>query len=82
MSTTPSEVRRARGWSFLVWGLWFCAFVVLELLALRKRSPWITLSETGWSLERFSPWIRIVVFAGLAILLVHIVWGFPSNPLP
>lgn len=76
---TPRSIRKITGWSFAVWGLWFLAFVVLELLGLRKRSPWITLSETTWALEKRMTWIRLIILAGLAILVPHLVFGFPGN---
>lgn len=77
-----SPFTKKEEWSYLVYGLWFCAWVVLELLGLRKKTPWFTLSETGWSLEKHFTVARLAIFAGLAILLVHIVFGFPHNPLP
>lgn len=69
-------------WSYVVYGVWFAAWALLELLGwkrIRTGVPWLTLSETAWSLERRFTWARIVIFAGLGILLVHIVFGFPSG---
>jgi len=62
-------------WSYLVYGAWFLAWVGLELLGFtRRRSgvPWVTLSETVWTLERKLPWLRVVFALGLGLLTVHI----------
>jgi len=64
-------------WSYLVYGLWFLAWVVLEALGLTGRVPWRTLSETAWSLERLSKFFRLIFLAGLTVLTAHIVWRFP-----
>ena len=64
--------------SFVVWGLWFALFVVLEFLGLFRVVPWVTLSETVWSLESLSSWIKILFLSGLCVLTAHIVWGFPK----
>ena len=60
--------------SYLVWGAWFLAFVVLELLAAFHVVPWRTLSSTVWDLiQRTNGVGAIVVVAGLAVLAVHLV---------
>ena len=69
-------------WSYIVYGIWFLIWVVLELLGWkRKRTgvPWKTLSETGWALEKRFTWVRLLFFAGLCILTAHIVFGFPGG---
>lgn len=64
--------------NFLVWGAWLGAFLVLEGLAIAKRTPWTTLSEFAWMVERAKPITRWVFLVGLAVLLVHIVSGWPA----
>jgi hypothetical protein len=67
--------------SYVVWGVWFAAFVVLELLGRFGHDagviPWRTLSDTAWSIEAWSWIAKLVVFSGLCILLVHIVFRWP-----
>ena len=61
-------------WSYSIWGSWFLAFVVLELLAAFKVVPWRTLSSTVWDLiQRTNGIGAIAIVAGLAVLLVHLV---------
>jgi hypothetical protein len=61
-------------WSWSVWGAWFAAFVVLELLAAFGLTPWKTLSETVWDLiQRTNGIGAIAIVAGLAVLAVHLV---------
>lgn len=65
----------AMTWSYAVYGAWFAAWATLELFGLaRKRSrvPWLTLSETVWSLDRHRSWLRLVFAAGFGILTVHL----------
>jgi hypothetical protein len=60
--------------SWLVWGLWFLSFVILELLAAFGVVPWKTLSTTVWDLiQRTNGIAAIAVVAGLAVLAVHLV---------
>ena len=62
-------------WSYIVYGVWFAAWVILELLGVARRHsrvPWVTLSETAWSLDRHRRWLRVVFALGLGILSVHI----------
>lgn len=66
------------GWDW-VWGAWFAAFVILELLAVSGAVPWQTLSTTAWGVEKLSSWVRLLVAVGLFVLLLHIVWGFPDQ---
>lgn len=63
--------------SYLVWGIWFVAFVVLELLGRFAGVQWRTLSDTAWSIEQWSWIAKLIVFSGLCILLVHIVFRWP-----
>lgn len=63
--------------SYLVWGIWFLAFVVLELLGRFAGVPWRTLSDTAWSIEQWSWVAKLIIFSGLCILLVHIVFRWP-----
>ena len=66
-------------WSYAIWGAWFALFVILEFLGLFRVFPWVTLSETAWSLEHVSSWIKILFLSGLTVLTAHIVFGFPSS---
>lgn len=69
-------------WSYVVYGLWFLAWVILEVLGWKRgktRVPWKTLSETSWALEKRFTFLRLAFLAGLVILAVHIVFGFPSQ---
>lgn len=60
--------------SWIIWGVWFAAFVVLELLAAFGLVPWRTLSSTVWDLiQRTGGLAAIAVVAGLAVLAVHLV---------
>jgi uncharacterized metal-binding protein len=60
--------------SYLIWGSWFAAFAVLELLAVFNVVPWDTLSSTVWDLiQRTNGTAAIAVVAGLAVLAVHLV---------
>ncbi len=65
-------------WSYIAWGAWFVAFVVLEFLGLFRVFGWVTLSETAWSLESLSSWIKILFLSGLSVLIAHIVFHFPN----
>lgn len=74
-------------WSYLAYGLWFLIWVALEVTGYAHKSsrvPWFTLSETAWALQkRFKGPARVILFAGLSILLVHICFGFPgAYPVP
>jgi hypothetical protein len=67
--------------SYVTWGTWFGAFVVLELLGLFRRYthvPWESLSRTIWALETWSA-VQIIVLAGLTILTAHLVFQFPRG---
>ena len=57
----------------IVWGLWAVAFLVLEGAALTRVTKWTTLSDV----ERALPVTRVVLLIGLAVLLSHIVSGYP-----
>ena len=70
-------------WGCAVYGPWFLLWLVLELTALWwKGCPWPTLSRTVWTAEDKWSWTQLVFFAGLAILTVHIIWGFPNRVRP
>jgi len=65
-------------WGCLIYGPWFLAWVALELTSIFwKACPWPTLSRTAWDLEDRWDWTQIIFLAGLAVLLVHIVFHFP-----
>lgn len=64
--------------SYLVWGIWFALFVILEFLGLFRVVPWVTLSETAWSLEALSGLVKILFLSGLTVLTVHIVFNWPN----
>lgn len=70
-------------WGCAVYGPWFLAWVALEITSVVWAGcPWPTLSRTAWNLEDKWDWTRILFLAGLGVLLVHIVWGFPGRTLP
>ena len=64
-------------WGLIVWGSWGLLFVVLELLAVFANVPWPTLSSEAWHLQTLSDAIRILVLAGLCVLVAHLVFRFP-----
>ena len=66
-------------WSLAVWGLWFGAFVVLELLAVKDWVPWNTLSWTSWELQSRSGVFSVAFLAGLFVLLIHVAFRWPSK---
>lgn len=68
--------------SFLVWGLWLLAFLVLEGLAISGRVPWTTLSQFAWALEALKPHLRWVLFAFLSLVASHIATGWPPLTWP
>lgn len=51
--------------------------MLLEGLAIAKRAPWTTLSAFAWNIETYKPAMRWVFLVGLAVLMVHIVAGWP-----
>jgi hypothetical protein len=60
--------------SWIVWGLWGLAFVLLEIPAVFGLTPWKTLSSTVWDLiQRTNGIAAIAVVGGLAVLAVHLV---------
>jgi hypothetical protein len=61
----------------LVWIIWGLLFVGLEFAAIFG-APWHTLSTDAWDIEMASSWLRIIIAAGLFILLLHIVFRFPN----
>jgi hypothetical protein len=66
-------------WDRIVWSLWIVQFIVLELLGVFHKVPWGSLSRFSWKLESLSPVLPYVFLIGLAVLLVHIVTGFPGH---
>lgn len=69
-------------WSYLVWGFVLAVcFGVTEVLSkdVLGVAPWYSLSRTAWGLEALTKWVAIVLIAGLAVLVVHIVFG-PDGP--
>lgn len=66
-------------WSLLIWGVWFGAFLVLELLAVFDVTPWNTLSWTSWQLQSRSSIFSVAFLAGLAVLLFHVVLRWPNR---
>ncbi len=63
------------GLAFTVfWTLWIAAFLVIEIVALRRKAPGDTLSEKVWAILRFKPaWF---VGAGFLTWLVIHFLGF------
>lgn len=64
-------------WGALVYGLWFLLWLVLELVGLRRNTPWPTLSDEAWWAQRKFKLVRIILPLGLAILTIHIAAGWP-----
>lgn len=61
-------------WGLVVWGFWLALlFPLLEIPAAANKTPWPTLSWTAWQLQKRIPALSIVILAGLAVLLSHIV---------
>lgn len=63
--------------SYIVWGVWFAAFVALEIPAAFGITPWRTLSTTAWNLEGLASAVKVIFLAGLVVLTVHIVAHWP-----
>lgn len=61
-------------YGYVVWGLWFVAFLVIELLGAFKAVPWPTLSSTSWHAETTYVWLKLALFGFLLGLLLHIVF--------
>lgn len=61
-----------------VWLSWLGLFLALELPAVHRRVPWLTLSEYSWSLEDAHPLLRWGFQIGLGILQSHIVDRWPA----
>lgn len=62
--------------SYIVWGAWLAAFLVLELLGFWRVFAWVTFSETVWVFERH--WlVAPVVFASLVALIAHFLYHRP-----
>jgi hypothetical protein len=70
-------------WGYVIWGAWFCLFVVPEVLAtIGYLVPWPTLSTTAWNVQRHSSWFSILFLAGMTVLTVHVVFHWPGDPQP
>ncbi len=65
-------------WTYIVWGGWLGLFLILELLAVFHVVPWVPLSDMAWQLEKVSVAFKWLFLVGLALLLVHIVAGWPK----
>ena len=61
---------------YVVWGLVALVVLIPELLAIfgRRFAPFPGLARTATNLEARAPWIAMLFLAGLAILVVHIVF--------
>lgn len=55
-----------------IWAGWLGLFLVLELTAYFRFTPWDTLSSTAWLNEKEYPILRTVLFGFLIGLAVHI----------
>lgn len=66
-------------WSLGIWGGWMALFLVLELLGLFRAVPWVTLSETVWTIERFQKVLALVVAGGLFALILHFAFRWPEQ---
>ena len=68
-------------WSYLVWAVWLLLWLIPEILSkdVLGIAPWYSLSRTAWGLEALTKWVAIILIAGLAVLVVHIVFG-PDGP--
>ena len=64
--------------TYIIWGAWLLLFLLLEIPAIFHQVPWQPLSDMAWHLERVSIWFKWLFFTGLALLLMHIVSGWPD----
>lgn len=61
-----------RFFSRLVWGRWIFGFLFWETTGLLRWTPWRTLSETVWDVERHHPGTRHRLEEFLLGLTIHI----------
>lgn len=59
-------------WGYLVYGVWFLAWVALELAGWRGFAPWPTLSRTAWNLRDRFPNVVYLWAVGFGLLLMHL----------
>ena len=70
-------------WGYLVWGSIAVVVAIPELAAAvgREWVPWPGFVRTVVNLQRRVPWLAMAMLAGLAILVVHIIFHpWPSRP--
>jgi hypothetical protein len=58
--------------SYIVWSFVLFTFLFFELTGLLFFTPWRTLSETGWDVEKKHPGVRRKLCGFLFGLAVHI----------
>jgi hypothetical protein len=57
-----------------MWSLVLLVFLLVELTGLLPFTPWRTLSETGWDVEKKHPGVRRKLCGFLFGLAVHIMY--------
>lgn len=72
LSTLPPFDFAQRWVSRIVWGQWLAGFLVREGLGTLRWTPWRTLSETAWDVEREYPGAQRLLQGFLLGLVVHI----------
>lgn len=72
LSTKPAFDFIQRWFSRLIWGEWFAEFLVREGLGDLPYTPWRTLSETAWDLEKEYPGTQAELEDFLLGLVIHI----------
>jgi len=72
LSTLPPFDKAQRWVSRIVWARWLLGFLFWELLGTRRFTPWRTLSETAWDIEKEYPGTQRELEAFLLGLVVHI----------
>lgn len=71
-STKPAFDFVQRWVSRWVWAWWLCDFLFWELTGDIRFTPWRTLSETAWDVEKDMPGTKRYLEAFLLGLVVHI----------
>ena len=79
MEELTDDGSQQRDWSTAVWFGWLALFAVLEILALRGKVPWTSLSEYVWNLEDREPVTKWTFIIGLMALAAHLVSGRPRK---